>query len=218
MLMLPSVYVNQKFSYFKKIIDKSILLCEEFDLKKSKQRLFIFLMSMKEKPDIKGEYYNLLGKEGEAEINFINGFKKKEIEFFLKITKLYKGEENLYTRMPYVYYEIACCYFSSENFGKAIDNLSHSLSFTFAENIDDKFLRDIINIEFALKYEEKTHDPKNYEEYLVYVKDIILGNSSDEYFVININNNHINIDYTPLIKQIDSEIYKYTVNIDIEKE
>ena len=165
-LMLPSVYVNQKFSYFKKIIDKSILLCEEFDLKKSKQRLFMFLMSMKEKPDIKGEYYNLLGKEGEAEINFINGFKKKEIKFFLKIIKLYEEKENLYTRMPYVYYEIACCYFSSENFGKAIDNLSHSLTFALSEDIDDKFLRDIINIEFALKYEEKTHDPKNYEKYL----------------------------------------------------
>ena len=63
-----------------------------------------------------------------------------------------------------------------------------------------------------------TKSKKNNKDYIVYIKDIILNNISDEYFIISINNNYINIDYTPLIKQIDSETYKYVVNIEIIKE
>ena len=73
-----------------------------------------------------------------------------------------------------------------------------------------------INLENINLYLAKAR--KNNKDYIVYIKDIILNNTSDEYFIISINNNYINIDYTPLIKQIDSEIYKYVVNIEIIKE
>lgn len=59
---------------------------------------------------------------------------------------------------------------------------------------------------------------KNNNEYLVYVKDIILGNTSNEYFVISVNENYIYIDYTPLVKQLNNSIYKYTVSIKIIEE
>ena len=50
-------------------------------------------------------------------------------------------------------------------------------------------------------------------QYLVYLKDIILDSNSNDYIVININNNKINIDYTVLMKNFDETIEKYFVNI-----
>lgn len=58
---------------------------------------------------------------------------------------------------------------------------------------------------------------KENNQYLIYLKDIILGNTSNDYFVILINNNDINIDYTPLIKEYNTKIEKYKVHIKIEE-
>lgn len=55
-------------------------------------------------------------------------------------------------------------------------------------------------------------------QYLVYLKDIILGENSENYFVILVNDNKISIDYTSLIKQINSKINKYIVDIEIIKD
>ena len=56
----------------------------------------------------------------------------------------------------------------------------------------------------------------NNQEYLVYLKDIILNNQTDDYFVILINNKHISIDYTPLMKEINNKIITCQVDITIE--
>lgn len=57
---------------------------------------------------------------------------------------------------------------------------------------------------------------KQNNQYLVYLKDIILDNDSEDYFVILLTSNKINIDYTPLMKTLDENIEKYKVNIKIE--
>lgn len=71
---------------------------------------------------------------------------------------------------------------------------------------------DIPNINLYLNNAKKDNN-----QYLVYLKDIILGNTSEEYFVITINDNRINIDYKPLIKQFNQDIIKYIVEIKIEE-
>lgn len=53
--------------------------------------------------------------------------------------------------------------------------------------------------------------------YNVYIKDVVLGNETDHYFTILVNDNHINIDYTPLVNEFDYNIQKYLVDIIIEK-
>lgn len=79
---------------------------------------------------------------------------------------------------------------------------------------------DIINynylsLETINEYLKKAEKLEN--QYLVYLKDIILNNNSNDYIVINISNNKINIDYTVLMKNFDVSIEKYFVNIDIEE-
>ena len=56
----------------------------------------------------------------------------------------------------------------------------------------------------------------NNNQYIVYLKDIILNNNSNDYIIIEINDKIINIDYTQLLKQIDSSIEKCNVKITIE--
>ncbi len=72
-----------------------------------------------------------------------------------------------------------------------------------------------LNLENINKYLSKAE--KNNNDYSVYLKDIILGNDSNDSFIISINNNYISIDYTPLIKEFDPSINKYLVDIIIEK-
>ena len=78
--------------------------------------------------------------------------------------------------------------------------------------LDDNY----INLESINSYLEKAKSSNN-NQYLVYLKDIILGNDSEEYFTILINDDKINIDYTPLIKQFNHDIKKYKVNIQINE-
>jgi len=72
-----------------------------------------------------------------------------------------------------------------------------------------------LSLETINEYLTKAEKLEN--QYLVYLKDIILDNNSDDYIVININDNKINIDYTVLMKKFDESIEKYFVNIDIEE-
>ena len=58
---------------------------------------------------------------------------------------------------------------------------------------------------------------KNVNKYLVYLKDIILTNSSNNYFVIMIDNKNVSIDYTPLMKIYNDDINKCKVNITFEE-
>ncbi len=72
-----------------------------------------------------------------------------------------------------------------------------------------------INLETINSYLSKAE--KVNDQYLVYLKDVILGNETDEYFVITLNDPYTNVDYTPLMKQFNSDIQKYKVSIKIEK-
>ena len=51
----------------------------------------------------------------------------------------------------------------------------------------------------------------------LYLKDIILGQDTNEYFTISVDENKISIDYTPLMKQFNPDIKKYKVNIQINE-
>jgi len=72
-----------------------------------------------------------------------------------------------------------------------------------------------LSLETINEYLTKAKKLEN--QYLVYLKDIILDNNSNDYIVINISDNKINIDYTVLMKNFDESIEKYFVNIDIEE-
>lgn len=56
---------------------------------------------------------------------------------------------------------------------------------------------------------------KNGNEYLVYLKDIILDDDSNEYITIEVNDNNISIDYTELMRKINNN---ERCNVDIQIE
>ena len=58
---------------------------------------------------------------------------------------------------------------------------------------------------------------KQDNQYIVYLKDIILGDNTDDYIIIEKNDNKINIDYTTLINNFNKNINKCLVNIKIEE-
>lgn len=58
---------------------------------------------------------------------------------------------------------------------------------------------------------------KNDSKYLVYLKDIILGNDSQEYITIEIAENKISINYTSLLKTFDKKTESCIVDIIIEE-
>lgn len=85
---------------------------------------------------------------------------------------------------------------------------------TTKEEVYDIVNYNYINLDNINTYLSKAK--KTVNQYSVYLKDVILGNESDDYFVILLNNNHINIDYTPLIKEFNNNIQKYIIDIQIE--
>ena len=85
---------------------------------------------------------------------------------------------------------------------------------TTKEEIYDVVSYNYINVTNINKYLSKAEKKDN--NYLVYLKDVILGNDSNDYFTITINNNHISIDYIPLIQVFNPNIKKYNVDIQIE--
>ena len=76
-------------------------------------------------------------------------------------------------------------------------------------------------LDIAKDYQAKHKYPiilaKVGNEYHVYLKDIILDYNSDDYIIVTINNNDINIDYTNLMKILNNSIKLCTVNIKIEE-
>lgn len=82
------------------------------------------------------------------------------------------------------------------------------------EEIYDIVNSDYLNLTTINQYLSKSTKVDN--QYLVYLKDIILGNNSDDYIQITINENNIEINYTSLVKTFDKSIEKYLVSIKIE--
>ena len=86
---------------------------------------------------------------------------------------------------------------------------------TSKDEVYDIINYNYLSLETINEYLTKAEKLEN--QYLVYLKDIILDNNSNDYIVININGNKINIDYTVLMKNFDETIEKHFVNIDIEE-
>lgn len=81
------------------------------------------------------------------------------------------------------------------------------------QKVYDPVMYDYINISSINKYLEKAqYDGNNYK---VYLKDIILGNTSNKYIVINYSSNlddiNIEVDYTSLFNYFNNSIEKYMV-------
>lgn len=127
----------------------------------------------------------------------------------------YSGEKNL----------------EQENIVKTSDDISSNYMFknneyyvkdgelyikTTKEEVYDVVNYNYINLETINSYLSKAEN-NNSNQYLVYLKDIILGQDTNEYFTISVDENKISIDYTPLMKQFNPDIKKYKVNIQINE-
>lgn len=86
---------------------------------------------------------------------------------------------------------------------------------TTKDEVYDIINYNYINLSTINEYLKKA--TKNDNQYLVYLKDIILGNDSDGYIVIDINENNIFIDYTVLMKEFNNNLNKYQVIIEIKE-
>lgn len=86
---------------------------------------------------------------------------------------------------------------------------------TTKDEVYDIINYNYININTINEYLNKATKREN--QYLVYLKDIILGNDSDEYFTIIVNDNNIDVDYTPLMKQFNNNVVNYKVTIQINE-
>ncbi len=87
---------------------------------------------------------------------------------------------------------------------------------TTKEEVYEPLEYNYLNLENINLYLSKATTTNNHQ-YLVYIKDVILGDTSNDYFTININDNKIDIDYTPLIKKFNSTVNKLNVKITIKE-
>lgn len=87
---------------------------------------------------------------------------------------------------------------------------------TTKEEVYDIINYNYINIDTIKDYLSKAI--KNDNQYLVYLKDIILDDDSEDYITIitdETGNRNYNIDYTSLMKRINSDIQNYKVDITV---
>lgn len=101
--------------------------------------------------------------------------------------------------------------YENDNYYKEI-NENYILS--TKEEVYDIVNYDYINLSTINEYLSKSNKEEN--RYLVYLKDIILGNNSNDCITITINQDNFDIDYTSLSRTFDKTIEKYIVNIEIE--
>ena len=72
-----------------------------------------------------------------------------------------------------------------------------------------------MKLETINEYLKKSTKENN--QYIIYLKDMILDSSSNEYISIILDENKINVDYTSLMKKFDNEFEKYEIEILIEE-
>lgn len=82
------------------------------------------------------------------------------------------------------------------------------------EEVYDTIKFDYLSLSTINKYLQLS--TKIEDKNLVYLKDIIIGENSEEYITIEQNNGTYNIDYTALMKLFHNDIEKLTVEIIIE--
>lgn len=102
-----------------------------------------------------------------------------------------------------------------ENDNYYIEEETDSYVLTTKEEVYDIVDYNYLNLETINEYLSKSTQVEN--QYLVYLKDIILGNDSEEYITITKENNKINIDYTNLVSYFDKSINQYLINIKIDE-
>lgn len=144
---------------------------------------------------------------------------KEEYQYEINVTindKIYKysgiKNTNQTTITKEVEEVISNYLFKENNYYKQVDkNYILTTKDEIYDEVNYSYL-DLANINLYL--DKATHDN---HQYLVYLKDIILGDTSEEYFTIILNNNKIDIDYTPLVKKFNNNIYKYNVIIILEE-
>lgn len=103
-----------------------------------------------------------------------------------------------------------------ENDSYYIEKETDSYILTNKEEVYDIIDYNYLNVKTINEYLSKSNKVNN--QFIVYLKDIILGNDSEEYITITItDNNNIIIDYTKLVNYFDKNIDKYIVNIKIEE-
>lgn len=126
-------------------------------------------------------------------------------------------------------------YYGSKNNKEIIINkLSNEETVNYYSYKDDNYYK-FENNTYVLTTEEEVYDiiEFNYlsletinkylsistlteDKNIVYLKDIIIGNNSEEYITIEKEDNKYNIDYTELMKLFNNEIEKLTIEIIIE--
>ena len=102
-----------------------------------------------------------------------------------------------------------------ENDNYYIEQETDSYVLTTKNEVYDIIDYNYLNIKTINEYLSKSK--KVNDEFVVYLKDIILGNDSEEYITIKKTENDINIDYTNLVNTFDKRIDKYIINIKIEE-
>ena len=184
----------------------------------------IYAMSLNKKIPVKNSNLNVTDSQDEKEIKetinneslieittemkykVVVSTEKLKYEYLIEksnqkeyITKIINNDQE-----EYLYEENK--YYKKEN-----NNYTKIKKYEIDDNIDYDYLRlETINL-----YINK--GTKNNNDYLIYIKDIIIGNNSDDYFVINLNENKIFIDYTPLIKNFNKDLKNIQIEIILEK-
>ncbi len=159
------------------------------------------------KKETKKEDTIKLAKEYEYKITIEIDDKKYEYSGIQNETErtIEKKEDNKITK--YVY--------KDDTYYLEDEKQTNNYMITTKEEVYDIINYNYINIDTINEYLSKAE--KNNNQYLVYIKDIVLGNDSNNYFVIDINDNNIFIDYTALMKEFNSNIKKYKVSIEIKE-
>ena len=190
-------YLNQillMLSSISKInLNKCINLCAKLEMNikniflNSKQRLNLYLLSLRKNIEENNFDFNLLGDQGNADAFFIIGLKQKNIQSFLKSIDLYEkiNDNEIKKQISYAYYEIGRIYFKEKKYESAREYLEKGIK--ASEKYNDNFIKDKIYIELALVLEEETHDKEKYEFYL---KKVV--NDSGNLSLINEANNILN--------------------------
>lgn len=102
--------------------------------------------------------------------------------------------------------------YENGNYYKEDDNENYIL--TNKEEVYDIIDYDYLDINTINKYLSQSTKIEN--EYIVYLKNIILGNNSQDYITIKIDKNKINLDYTNLFKKFNKTINQCLIDIEIE--
>ena len=102
--------------------------------------------------------------------------------------------------------------YKDNNYYELIDNVYINVS---KEEIYDLITYNYIDLNNINTYLSKA--TQNGNNYIVYLKDIVLNNESNNYITINMTDDIIDIDYTELIKLTKSNIEKYLVTIKLEE-